>query len=140
MVLLLTLLCVQGHVCSDIDTRLRTQSFDSVVSLSVTKLKEKKRKLNSITSEYIIELALVFPRYRIGYHIFSGSLSCRFRNMGCNRDGLNRASTSVAKNRNITILSRNGRIINPLPWPGLIKPSKFIKQVVAVFQSQSLSF
>ena len=69
VVLLLTLWCVQGHVCSDIDTRLRTQSFDSVVSLSVTKLKEKKRKLNSITSEYIIELALVFPRYRIGYRM-----------------------------------------------------------------------
>ena len=69
VVLLLTLWCVQGHVCSDIDTRLRTQSFESVVSLSVTKLKEKKRKHNSIISEYIIKLALFFPRFRIGYHM-----------------------------------------------------------------------
>ena len=65
MVLLFTLWCVQAHVCSDNDARFRTQSL-ILYSLSVTNLKEKKRKekLNSITSEYIIELSLVLIGYQ----------------------------------------------------------------------------
>ena len=41
-VVLLLLWCVQGQVCSDIDTQLRTQSFDSAVSLSVTNFRKRE--------------------------------------------------------------------------------------------------
>ena len=47
---------------------LRTQSFDSAVSLSVTRFQKRKEKVNSSKSEYILELLLVFTRFRIGYH------------------------------------------------------------------------
>ena len=54
---------------SDIDTQLRAQSFDSAVSLSVTNFRKRKENLIQLIQNTLLNLPLVFPRYRIGYHM-----------------------------------------------------------------------